>query len=108
MQMLPGIIEKDLDLFGSSVNAIQDLGLKKVEHSLQSPLIRELMDALRTTDAAGIGLSSFGPTVYAVGDTGMQDSLKAAEQAMAETGGSAFLTRARNRGADIRTSAESS
>ena len=35
MRMLPGIVEKDLDLFGSSVNAIQELGFKKVELSLQ-------------------------------------------------------------------------
>ena len=31
MRMLPGIVEKDLDLFGSSINAIQELGFKKVE-----------------------------------------------------------------------------
>jgi beta-ribofuranosylaminobenzene 5'-phosphate synthase len=104
MQMLPGIVEKDLDLFGSAVNTIQNLGLKKVEYNLQSPLIHELMDIIRTTDAAGVGLSSFGPTVYAIGDTGMKDSLKAAEQVMRETGGLAFLTCARNRGADVRTS----
>lgn len=104
MQMLPGIIEKDLDLFGKAVNAIQDLGLKKVEHRLQPPLIHDLVAALRTTDAAGVGLSSFGPTVYAIGDTGMQDSLRAAEEAMAETGGSALLTHARNHGAAVRAS----
>lgn len=57
-----------------------------------------------TTDAAGVGLSSFGPTVYAIGDTGMQDSLRAAEQVMAETGGSVLLTQARNHGAEIRAS----
>ncbi len=104
MQMLPGIVEKDLDLFGTAVNAIQGLGFKRVEHSLQPPLIHDLVAALRATDAAGVGLSSFGPTVYAIGDTGMQDALGAAEEAMAETGGTAFLTRARNRGADVRAS----
>ena len=29
MRMLPGLVEKDLDLFGSSVNAVQKLGFKK-------------------------------------------------------------------------------
>lgn len=104
MQMLPGIVEQDLDLFGGAVNTIQNYGLKKVEHSLQSPLVRELIETLRTTDAAGVGLSSFGPTVYAIGDTGMHDSLRAAEQVMAEAGGSVFLTRGRNHGAGIRAS----
>jgi len=104
MQMLPGIIEKDLDLFGTAVNTIQDLGLKKVEHSLQPSLIHDLIATLRTTDAAGVGLSSFGPTVYAIGDTGMQNIQRAAEQVMAETGGSVLLTHARNHGAEIRAS----
>ena len=31
MRMLPGIAARDLDLFGSSVNAVQRLGFKKVE-----------------------------------------------------------------------------
>ncbi|TAJ44225.1 beta-ribofuranosylaminobenzene 5'-phosphate synthase [Methanofollis fontis] len=104
MQMLPGIIEKDLDLFGTAVNSIQALGLKGVEHRLQPSIIRDLIATLRTTDAAGVGLSSFGPTVYAIGDTGMQDALRAAEESIAETGGTAFITRARNRGAEIRAS----
>lgn len=102
MQMLPGVVEKDLDLFGTAVNAVQGLGFKKAEHALQPPLIHDLIAALRTTDAAGVGLSSFGPTVYAIGDTGMQDALRAAEEAMAGTGGTTILTRARNRGADVR------
>ena len=37
MRMLPGIVERDLDLFGSSINTIQGLGFKKVELSLQPP-----------------------------------------------------------------------
>ncbi|WAI02182.1 beta-ribofuranosylaminobenzene 5'-phosphate synthase [Methanogenium organophilum] len=102
MQMLPGIIEKDLDLFGTAVNAVQSLGLKKVELGLQPPLVHDLITALRDTGAAGVGLSSFGPTVYAIGDTGMQDTLRTAEEVMGETGGSVVLTRACNHGAEMR------
>ncbi|QSZ67956.1 DUF98 domain-containing protein [Methanofollis aquaemaris] len=104
MQMLPGIVEKDLELFGAAVNTIQGLGLKRVEHSLQPPLIPDLIATLRNTDATGVGLSSFGPTVYAIGDTGMQDAFRAAEETMAETGGTALLTHARNCGANVRFS----
>ena len=105
MQMLPGIVEKDIDLFGCAVNTIQEYGFKQVEHRLQPPLIHELVKALRATEAAGVGLSSFGPTVYAIGDTGMQDARSAAEDLMAETGGGkVILTRAQNRGAGIRAS----
>ncbi|MBT8507728.1 beta-ribofuranosylaminobenzene 5'-phosphate synthase [Methanomicrobiaceae archaeon CYW5] len=103
MQMLPAIIEKDLDLFGCAVNTIQEYGFKQVEHRLQPPLIQDLIAALRTTEAAGVGLSSFGPTVYAIGDNGMQDAGRCAEDVMAKTGGGrVILTRAQNRGAEIR------
>ncbi len=106
MQMLPGIVEKDLDLFGTAVNAIQEFGFKQVEHSLQPPCIQNLISALRMTDAVCAGLSSFGPTVYAIGDTGMQDARRAAEDVMAETGGGrVIITHAQNRGAEIRTPA---
>ncbi len=105
MQMLPGIVEKDLDLFGTAVNAIQEFGFKQIEHSLQPPLIHKLITALRTTEAAGVGLSSFGPTVYAIGDTGMEDARRAAETVMEETGGGmVIITHAQNRGAEIRAS----
>lgn len=102
MQMLPGLVEKDLDLFGTAVNTIQGLGLKRCEHSLQPPLIHDLITTLRDAGAVGVGLSSFGPTVYAIGDTGMQDILRAADEAMKETGGTALLTHARNCGAHVR------
>jgi len=103
MQMLPGIVDRDLDLFGSAVNTIQEIGFKRVEHSLQPPRTQELIAALRSTDAACVGLSSFGPTVYAIGDTGMIAAEHAAKEAMGGCGGTTVLTRARNRGAEIRT-----
>jgi beta-ribofuranosylaminobenzene 5'-phosphate synthase len=103
MRMLPGIAGHDLDLFGSSVNAVQGLGFKKVEVSLQPPQVTGLLEALREAGAAGAGLSSFGPTVYAVGDTGMSGIEMAAQQFMKEGGGgTTFITAARNTGAFVR------
>jgi beta-ribofuranosylaminobenzene 5'-phosphate synthase len=103
MRMLPGIASRDLDLFGSSVNAVQKLGFKKVELSLQPPQVTGLLDVLRSAGAAGAGLSSFGPTVYAVGDTGMTTIRQAAESYMKEHGGgTAIVTAARNTGAAVR------
>lgn len=49
MRMLPGIIERDLDLFASSINAVQNRGFKKVEISLQPEEIPLLMETLRST-----------------------------------------------------------
>ena len=103
MRMLPGIAARDLDLFGSSVNAVQQLGFKKVELSLQPPQVTGLLDVLREAGAAGAGLSSFGPAVYAIGDTGMTGIEQAAQKFMKETGGgTTLITTARNSGAVVR------
>jgi len=103
MRMLPGIASRDLDLFGSSVNAVQRLGFKKVELSLQPRQVTGLLDLLRESGAAGAGLSSFGPTVYAIGDTGMTGIEQAAQKFMNEScGGITLITAARNSGAVVR------
>jgi len=103
MRMLPGIVERDLELFGSSINAVQSLGFKKVELSLQPPEVTGLLEVIRGAGAAGAGMSSFGPTLYAIGDTGMQDIVRAAQSFMlVHSGGTTRLTSARNTGAIIR------
>ncbi|RPI40117.1 MAG: DUF98 domain-containing protein [Methanoregulaceae archaeon] len=103
MRMLPGIASRDLDLFGSSVNAVQRLGFKKVELSLQPRQVTGLLDVLRESGAAGAGLSSFGPTVYAIGDTGMTGIEQAVQKFMNEScGGTTLITAARNSGAVVR------
>ncbi len=104
MRMLPGIAEKDLDQFGTSINAIQSLGFKKIELSFQPPEVTGLLDTMRAAGAAGAGMSSFGPTLYAIGDTGMQEIENAAQSYLKEIGGgTTLITAARNRGAAIRT-----
>jgi len=103
MRMLPSLVERDLDLFGSSVNAIQTLGFKRVELSLQPPCVPELLDVMRSAGAAGAGLSSFGPACYAFCDTGVQDIESAARSFMdAGGGGTTIVTAARNSGAAVR------
>lgn len=102
MRMIPGIVEHDLDLFGSAINRTQSLGFKKVEVGLQHPVVSSLLEATVQAGAAGAGLSSFGPTVYAVGDSGMQDVARAAKEVLGDRGGSVLLTRARNSGASVR------
>jgi len=101
MRMVPALIEHDLDLFGSAVNRTQQLGFKKVEVALQHPIVPALLLATVQAGAAGAGLSSFGPTVYAIGDSGMADVARAAKEVLGEQG-SVRLTRARNCGAAIR------
>jgi beta-ribofuranosylaminobenzene 5'-phosphate synthase len=103
VRMLPGIAERDLDLFAASVNRIQELGFKRVEVNLQDPAIRDLPAAMRAAGAACAGLSSFGPAVYAITDTGAREVEGAAIASMEGSGGgSTWITRARNQGARIR------
>ena len=103
MRMLPGLAERDLDLFAASVNRIQELGFKRVEVSLQDPAVRDLPGAMRAAGAPCAGLSSFGPAVYAIADTGAREVEQAARSAMDRTGGgSTWITRARNEGARVR------
>jgi beta-ribofuranosylaminobenzene 5'-phosphate synthase len=103
MRMLPGIVEKDLDLFGSSINTIQGLGFKKVELGLQPDTIPALIETVRSAGAAGAGMSSFGPTIYAIGDSDMREIQRAAQVFMNEHGGgTTLITSARNSGALVR------
>lgn len=102
MKMLPGIVEHDLDLFGSAVNRIQEIGFKRVEHSLQPPLVASLVEEMRNAGAACAGMSSFGPTLYAVSDTSIPTIHSVAREALEGVGGEILCTGARNNGAQIR------
>jgi beta-ribofuranosylaminobenzene 5'-phosphate synthase len=76
--------------------------MKKVEVMLQHPVVRRLMHEMRAAGAACTGLSSFGPTVYAVTDTQARDIEATATEVMGEVGGVVQITSARNEGARIR------
>ncbi|KQC03416.1 MAG: beta-ribofuranosylaminobenzene 5'-phosphate synthase [Methanoculleus sp. SDB] len=102
MRILPGIADHDLDLFGAGINHLQDVGFKRVEISLQPPLIFGLLAALREAGAACAGLSSFGPTVYAIADTGLGEIERSAREALGETEVAITRTRADNDGAMVR------
>jgi len=103
VRMIPAVLEEDLDGFGNAVNRIQELGFKKVEVGLQHPLVLSLMEEMRSAGAAGAGLSSFGPTVYAVADSGTRDIEAAAMEVMKGVGGEVVVTRSRNSGARLRS-----
>ena len=98
MKMMPAVLEEDLEGFGESVNSIQDIGFKRIENQLQKPIIGEIMQLLRDAGAPGVGMSSFGPTIYAVTDNS-QDMVSAARDALSGIGGSIIETRAQNNGA---------
>jgi beta-ribofuranosylaminobenzene 5'-phosphate synthase len=103
VRMIPAVLEEDLESFGIAVNRVQELGFKKVEVGLQHPLIQSLMEEMRSAGAAGAGLSSFGPTVYAVADSGTREIEAAARDVIGDVGGEVVVTRPRNWGARTRS-----
>ncbi|WP_456483302.1 beta-ribofuranosylaminobenzene 5'-phosphate synthase [Methanopyrus kandleri] len=104
MVMLPAVVEDDPEDFGRAVDAIQDLGFKRVEVGLQHPVIREMMEVARNAGAYGAGLSSFGPTVYAVCDSSSaRDVAQELEMYMREEGigGEVSVSEPRNEGFEV-------
>jgi beta-ribofuranosylaminobenzene 5'-phosphate synthase len=97
MQMLPALAEEDMDTFGKAVNAIQEIGFKRREVDLQ-PTARGLIAALLAGGAAGAGLSSFGPAVYAITD---QPAKVEAAAKSYDKNCTVIRTKARNKGAEI-------
>ena len=101
MKLMPAVVESDLESFGTAINNIQDIGFKRIENQLQNPCISRIMKELRSAGAAGVGMSSFGPTIYAVTDTDERDILSAANDALKDIGGDIISTRAQNMGAKL-------
>jgi len=104
MQMLPALVEEDLESFGRAINHFQITGFKRKEVELQSRPVLDIMEYMRDNGASGAGISSFGPVVYGiVGSAGEGKKLQLEAQRMLDEslGGKVLLTKAKNRGADI-------
>jgi len=102
MRVLPGLVDHDLDLFSAGINRIQHLGFKKVECSHQSPVLEDLLRAVRSAGAACAGMSSFGPTVFCITDS-LPDVIESAAREVLQDSPASFIhTSADNRGALIR------
>lgn len=103
MHMIPGIVEHDIDLFARAVNRVQHLGFKAVELGLQHKDIPVLLRVMRDAGAACSGMSSFGPTLFAIGDSDLHHVNDAVVEHMEPLcGGTTLLTCARNTGASVR------
>jgi beta-ribofuranosylaminobenzene 5'-phosphate synthase len=75
MQMVPGILEKDIENFGGAINKIQEIGFKNIEVRMKSPLVPNMLSIMNHAGSYGSGMSSFGPTVY-----GLTNSNKKAQE----------------------------
>lgn len=97
-QMLPAILEADLPTFGEAMEAYQNYGFKVFEAETQGPLIAECAEFLRANGGKGVGMSSWGPTLFAFGQDLSALRVKAGEWLASRGGGEAFLTKANNVG----------
>ena len=104
MQMMPAIMEGDIESFGCAVNHIQSAGFKKLEVDLQPQSVRDIIEFMQDSGTYGAGMSSFGPAVYGFVDSKTQGKQiqKDVQGMLDETiGGSVIITRANNSGATI-------
>ncbi len=96
--ILPAILERDLETFCTGMEHYQQYGFKAAEIQSQTESVRALMAFLRSQGAQGVGMSSWGPAVFAFGqDLG---ALQAKVQTWLEQqgGGEVFVTHADNTG----------
>ncbi|WP_214043944.1 beta-ribofuranosylaminobenzene 5'-phosphate synthase [Methanomethylovorans sp.] len=104
MNMMPAIMEKDIEAFGKATDRLQTMGFKQREIHLQHQAVRDLIELLQDSGAYGAGMSSFGPVVYAFTDN-PEDASYLREDAQAfldgTIGGKVIITRANNTGASI-------
>lgn len=97
-QMLPAVLEADLETFGLAMETFQGYGLKVFEAETQGPLVTECVDFLRSNGGKGVGMSSWGPTLFAFGEDLSALQTKAKGWLSSRGGGEAILTKANNHG----------
>ncbi|MDU9376964.1 hypothetical protein McpSp1_16080 [Methanocorpusculaceae archaeon Sp1] len=100
MNLIPFLLEKDIESFGHVLDQIQATGFNKVELTLQPPEVTNLMNAMRDAGAFGVGISSFGPAVFTVYDRSNQDIVASTREYLGD-GGMVIATKAQNHGAEI-------
>lgn len=66
MKILPAVKNEDIETFGHGIYELQKFGFKKVEIDLQDRIIPELIEFCMKNGAAGSGMSSFGPSTFAL------------------------------------------
>jgi beta-ribofuranosylaminobenzene 5'-phosphate synthase len=103
MQMMPAVIEEDIESFGAAVNHVQTVGFNKRENLIWPDFVKSISSFMRS-QSYGAGVSSFGPVVYSFVDNKSEGrQLQAEVQKMLDesVGGTVMLTKAKNNGAEI-------
>lgn len=112
-KMISALIEReDLDTFGEALfefNArVGEMFARVQRGTYASPLVAELVTFVRQQGIRGVGQSSWGPAVFAiVGDEAQaQDLAQRVRERFAMSAERTMVTRAANRGAEVRVDGE--
>ncbi|MDR1820560.1 MAG: hypothetical protein LBR15_09995 [Methanobrevibacter sp.] len=97
MNLIPFMLEKDIESFGHVINQIQDLGFKRIEVSLQPDNVKKAMEAMRESGAYGVGMSSFGPAIYGVTYKNTKEVYNATKEYLSEDS-AVLITKTQNYG----------
>ncbi len=97
-QLLPAIAENNLLLFCESVEAYQGLGFKKAEIRTQTKTVCSAMNFMKENGGQGVGMSSWGPAIFAFGTELTALRTKMQEWLQVQGGGEVFVTNADNTG----------
>lgn len=100
MNLIPFLLERDIEAFGHSLDLIQQVGFNKIELTLQPPELTKLMNDMRDAGAYGVGLSSFGPTVFTVFEKRNPDIVRATRELLGDEG-QVIVTQGQNHGAEL-------
>ena len=102
MKLLPAVVERDISGFGEAVTSLRHEGFGRVGADLAPTRSIELVEHLLREGAAGAGISSFGPAVYAIAE-GARGARQLKDSVIPHLmeGSKAFISQADNRGARI-------
>ena len=101
MQMIPSVIEQNIEGLGNAVNRLQKLGFKKHEVEIQPAAVKKTAELMIQSGLYGAGISSFGPAVYGFSENRKQsEEIKAALLEKMPAGSDVLITKANNTGAE--------
>ena len=100
MNMIPFLLEKDIKAFGKCVDELQVRGFNKKEIEILPPEFEGFMNKVREFGAYGVGISSFGPTIYSVYDDDNADIVDATKEYLGPDQ-MVLTTKAQNHGYEI-------
>jgi len=64
LKILPAVMEEDLEGFSEGLEALQQLGWKKIQFSRQNQIVHDTVAEMRRLGLKAVGMTSWGPTLF--------------------------------------------